>query len=101
MLEDVPDPIAFRPDAAEPLRVLGVPPTASATDVRRAFRTLVRDLHPDTNPAAQPGAKLSSIVAAYDRLERLGVLERPVDVHDPHLPDATTLTSGRYVDVYA
>jgi curved DNA-binding protein CbpA len=100
MVKDVPGSIAFRPDAAEPLRVLGMPPTASASDVRRAFRTLVRDLHPDTNPAAQPGAKLSSIVAAYDRLERLGVLERP-DASSLHSSDAPTLTSGRYVDVYA
>jgi hypothetical protein len=94
-------PIAFRPDAAEPLRVLGVPPTASATDVRRAFRTLVRDLHPDTNPAAKPGAKLSSIVAAYDSLERLGVLERPTDASKAPPPDWAVPTSGRFVDVYA
>jgi curved DNA-binding protein CbpA len=96
----VAGPIAFRPDAAEPLRVLGVPPTASAHDVRRAFRSLVRDLHPDANPAAQPGAKLSTIVAAYDRLERLGVLERP-DARETQIADTATRTSGLYVDVYA
>lgn len=97
----MPGPIVARADVAEPYRVLGVPPTASAADVRRAFRTLVRRLHPDANPAAQPGAELSSIVAAYDRLGRLGKLERPANVPEPPTAEAAPRTSGRYVDVYA
>jgi hypothetical protein len=89
-----------RVDSVEPLRVLGVPPTASADDVRRAFRTLVRRHHPDANPAAKPGAELGTIVDAYHRLGRLGMFEQPSPVREPHY-DAATQTSGRFIDVYA
>jgi hypothetical protein len=97
----MPGPLVSGADAAEPYRVLGVPPTASADDVRRAFRTLVRHHHPDVNPAARPGAELGSIVAAYRRLGRLGKLERPADVPETPRTEPAPRARGRYVDVYA
>src|SRR3954454_20582094 len=35
--------------------ILGLTPGASDSDIKRAYRRLARDLHPDVNPA--PGAK--------------------------------------------
>jgi hypothetical protein len=106
MLWGMTSPIVSRMDAVEPYRVLGVPSTASAADVRKAFRSLVRQLHPDVNPAARPGGELSSVVGAYRRLGRLGVLDRPAPV--PKMPVPTTRftepaaqATGRFVDVYA
>jgi DnaJ domain len=92
-------PTVSRADTAEPYRVLGIEPTASADDVRRAFRTLVRRYHPDTNPAVQPGGELNAVVTAYRRLGSLGVLARPEP--EPDKAPAATRVTGRYVDVYA
>jgi hypothetical protein len=84
-------------DTAEPYRVLGVAPTASADDVRRAFRTLVRRYHPDANPGAQAGGELNAVVGAYRRLGRLGVLARP----SPPAAAAQAQPERRHIDVYA
>jgi molecular chaperone DnaJ len=48
--------------------VLGLAPGASDTDIKRAFRKLARDLHPDVNP--DPGAKerFQEITRAYEAL---------------------------------
>ncbi len=74
MLRAMSSSVAAGPD---PFRVLGVPPTASAADVRSAFRSLVREHHPDANPAARPGTELNSVVTAYRSLGRMGVLATP------------------------
>ena len=36
--------------ASDPYQVLGVPRTASADEIRKAFRKLAKANHPDTNP---------------------------------------------------
>jgi len=97
MLRAMRVPTLAGSDPAEPYRVLGVSPTASADDVRRAFRTLVRRYHPDANPAVVPGGELKAIVAAYRRLVRLGVVTR----REPAAPAPEPPAQGRYVDVYA
>jgi curved DNA-binding protein CbpA len=76
-------------DAARFYRVLGVSPDATRTDVRRAFRDLVRRYHPDSNPGAKPGAELAEIVAAY---KIVGVRAKPAP--PPPAPP-------QHVDVYA
>src|SRR3954453_2178653 len=48
--------------------VLGLAPGASDTEIKRAYRKLARDLHPDVNPA--PGAKdrFQEVSRAYEAL---------------------------------
>ena len=55
--------------ASDPYQVLGVPRTASADEIRKAFRKLAKANHPDTNPnnkAAEERFKLVS--GAFDIL---------------------------------
>ena len=54
--------------AADPYATLGVSRDASTDDIKRAFRTLARQYHPDANP--EPGAeeRFKEINAAYEVL---------------------------------
>ncbi len=45
---------------------LGVAKDAKAADIKKAYRTLARDLHPDTNPAGEE--RFKSVSEAYDVL---------------------------------
>jgi len=82
-------------DVSQYYRVLGVAPTASATDIRRAFRSLVRRYHPDTNPAARAGGELAAVVEAYRRLgQRTGPSA-------PAAPARPAAAAPRHIDVYA
>lgn len=55
--------------AEDPYLVLGVPRSASDEDIRKAFRKLARESHPDVNPN-NPSAveRFKKISAAYDLL---------------------------------
>lgn len=48
--------------------VLGVPKTASADDIRKAYRSLARTFHPDVNKAADAATKFNDVQQAYDVL---------------------------------
>ena len=48
--------------------VLGVPKGASADDIRKAYRGLVRKLHPDVNKAPDAQKKFTEVQEAYDVL---------------------------------
>src|SRR4051794_20564830 len=54
--------------ATEYFGVLGVPSDASDSDIKRAYRKMARDLHPDVNP--EPGAKerFQEVTRAYEAL---------------------------------
>ena len=49
--------------------VLGVPETASAKDITKAYRKLARELHPDKNPGDTAAEeRFKAVSAAYDVL---------------------------------
>ena len=52
-----------------PYEVLGVKPTATADEIRKAYRKLAKQFHPDLNPGKpEAEARFKSISAAYDLL---------------------------------
>ena len=52
-----------------PYEVLGVKPEASAEEIRKAYRKLAKELHPDLNPGKpEAEARFKSVTAAYDLL---------------------------------
>ncbi len=49
--------------------ILGVPETATAKEITKAYRKLARELHPDKNPGdAQAEERFKAVSAAYDVL---------------------------------
>ena len=55
--------------AQTPYEVLGVKPDASPDDIRKAYRKLAKQLHPDLNPGKpEAEARFKSVTAAYDLL---------------------------------
>lgn len=55
--------------ASDPYQVLGVPRTASADEIRKAFRKLAKANHPDTNPNNKPAEELfKQVSGAFDIL---------------------------------
>jgi len=83
---------------AAQLATLCLPPTASGQDVRRAFRSLVRQYHPDAAGDAAAGSRqshdrLTAVVTAYRELSRADLpSETPADGNR---------RNGRLVDVLA
>jgi curved DNA-binding protein CbpA len=47
---------------------LGISPTASATDIKKAYRKLALKLHPDKNPSSQAGDEFKKLNDAYNVL---------------------------------
>ena len=67
---------------------LGVTPNAPASEIKRAYRKLARDLHPDTNSAPDAEERFDDVAKAYE------VLSNPVerkaydDLRDEKAPEA-------------
>ena len=52
-----------------PYEVLGVKPDASADEIRKAYRKLAKEFHPDLNPGKpEAEARFKAVTAAYDIL---------------------------------
>jgi DnaJ-class molecular chaperone len=55
--------------ASNPYDVLGVPSSASAAEIQKAYRKLAKKLHPDLNPGDKSAEdKFKEVAAAYDLL---------------------------------
>src|SRR5689334_7597666 len=48
--------------------VLGVPRTATTDDIRKAYRKLARQYHPDVNKSPDAAKKFTEVQEAYDVL---------------------------------
>lgn len=53
---------------ADPYAALGLVPSASAGEIKQAFRVLAARYHPDRNPAPEAAARFRAVQAAYDVL---------------------------------
>ncbi|MGB9154809.1 MAG: DnaJ domain-containing protein, partial [Alphaproteobacteria bacterium] len=53
----------------DPYQILGVPKTATASELKSAYRKLAKKLHPDVNPGRKDvEQKFKEVTAAYDLL---------------------------------
>jgi curved DNA-binding protein CbpA len=53
----------------DPYKILGIAKTASADEVKKAYRKLAKQHHPDLNPGnAESASKFKDISGAYDLL---------------------------------
>lgn len=65
-------------------QVLGVGPTATPEQIRRAYRRLAKTVHPDVNPASDSAKAFAALNAAYETLidpVRRSAYDR--ELHDP------------------
>jgi len=54
----------------DPYKILGVSPNASDEEIKRAYRRLAKQYHPDRNPGDQEAArKMQEVNAAYEQIK--------------------------------
>ena len=57
----------------DPYKVLGVSPNASDEEIKRAYRRLAKEYHPDRNPGdAEAARKMQEVNAAYEQIKNPG-----------------------------
>lgn len=65
-----------RTGLADHYEVLGVSRDASADDIKKAYRRLARELHPDVNPSEEASERFKAVTHAYDVLSDPAQRER-------------------------
>ena len=89
----------------DPYKVLGVSPNASDDEIKRAYRRLAKQYHPDRNPGDQEAArKMQEINAAYEQIKNpeksrpnYGGYSRSYDTGDHYMAAAYNyIRFGRY-----
>ncbi len=55
-------------EAANHYAALGIGPSASAAEVRRAYRDQARQVHPDVNPSPDAARQFAALQSAYEIL---------------------------------
>lgn len=75
-------------DQQDPYRVLGVNRSDSAEEIKRRYRTLALERHPDLGGTAEA---MSTLNAAYERLSRH---HRPAPARPPRLPRYASRSGG-------
>src|SRR4051794_41832993 len=66
--------------------LLGVARNASDSDIKRAYRRLARDLHPDVNPDAGAKERFQEVTRAYEALtdpDKRRIVDLGGDPFDP------------------
>lgn len=75
---------------ADHYEVLGITRDASAEDIKKAYRRLARELHPDVNPSDDAAERFKQVTHAYD------VLSDPAQRERYDLGDAAAFGSGAF-----
>ncbi len=71
----------------DPYKVLGISPDASDEEIKRAYRQLAKQYHPDRNPGdAEAAKKMQELNAAYEQIknpEKANPQQNPYGSYDP------------------
>ena len=84
-------------DRGDPHQILGIERSASQDDIRRAFRRLAMEHHPDRNPDPLAEERFKKILAAYEKLSDPEQRDRDApdsDVHDNEAESPTRSTAA-------
>ena len=76
--------------ARDPFATLGLRPSASKDDVKKAYRNLAKELHPDAGTSADP-VRMEQVNRAYNLLLKEGMFEQ---LHRPAQGQAATAGAG-------
>ena len=69
--------VAMTGERSDPYAVLGLTPQATQEQVRHAYRTLLRQNHPDTRPLSDPAEHAASSTSLQQAIAAYTVLGRP------------------------